>query len=34
MAMKDVQKEYDTINVDFQKELALLQAKYLEKYRK
>jgi hypothetical protein len=33
MKLKEVQESYDTINREYQKELALLQAKYNEKYR-
>ncbi len=33
LRLKELQKDFDGINREFQKELALLQAKYLEKYR-
>lgn len=32
MALKDVQEKYDVTNREYQRELAQLQAKYLQKY--
>jgi hypothetical protein len=32
LALKKVQEEYDGVNREYLKELALLQAKYLDKY--
>lgn len=32
LAMKDVQKKYDALHNEYQKELAILQHKYNEKY--